>query len=66
MNATPLASSNVARKTTETPTRPVKAMLLELAYHLHATHVVEVLPVQPKHRPVRRTAAQRIIAARSA
>lgn len=29
---------------TNTPTRPVQEVLLELAYRLHATRVVKVLP----------------------
>lgn len=60
MNTTRLASSEAAHETS--PARPVRAVLLELAYHLHATHVVTVLPAQPERRAVRR----RVVARRAA
>jgi hypothetical protein len=55
MNATQLpARRKTANKTDKTPTRPVAQMLLELAYHLHATKVVGVREVpQPRQNPGR-------------
>ncbi len=67
MNATRFASSEGARETAAVPARSVRAMLLQLAYNLHATHVVAVLPAQPERRPVRRrVVTPRATAVRSA
>ena len=63
MNATNLLAKNDAR---QTASRPVPQMLLELAYHLHATKVVKVLPAQADRLPLRRRSAMaRLSAERS-
>lgn len=41
MNATQLPlRRNTARKSRQRPTRPVRELLLEIAYHLHTSKVV--------------------------
>lgn len=60
-------TSNATAKTTKTA-RPVTDILLELAYHMHATQVVAVLPAQPTHPTRRRVLSERsaVVAGRSA
>lgn len=66
MNTARPASAQTAREVSPAPTRPVTELLLELAYHLHTTRVVEVLP-EPGGRPARRRrTAARLTASPSA